>query len=113
MSDDGAFRRALDAEVDAIEQQLREQYERDRYWGAASGVPEGFKEVNKMSLTRKIQVVAAALGGFITTTLGALLTLGVLNWTPEQTGAVSLIYSAAVGVVIAVAQVLSDADPSA
>lgn len=63
-----------------------------------------------MSLTRRIQIIAAAVGGFITALIGLLLVFGVVEWTSEQTGAVSLVYAAAVAVVIAGAEAFTGSE---
>lgn len=65
-----------------------------------------------MSLTKKIQLVAAAVGGLITAVVSALQVFGVLELTPEQNGAVGLVYTAAVAVVIAAAQALNKEEPN-
>jgi hypothetical protein len=63
-----------------------------------------------MSLTRRIQIVAAAVGGFITTLVSSLQVFEVVELTSEQNGAIGLLYTAAVGTVIAVAQAFKGED---
>lgn len=60
-----------------------------------------------MSLKAKIQVFAAAVQSLLTAVIGALLAVEAIEWSDEQTGAVMLVYTAVVGVVVAGAQVFT------
>lgn len=64
-----------------------------------------------MPLGRKVQIIAAAFGGFVTAVIGLLLVFHVVAWTPEQIGAVNLAYASFVAFVVTVAWVLSGKEP--
>jgi hypothetical protein len=60
-----------------------------------------------MTLKAKIQALAAAVQGFLTAVVSTLVLTDVLTWNEETTSAVMLVYTGAVGVVIAAAQVFT------